>query len=189
MFVLMATGGLLVTANAGPMAGRGASRPPRSRSPRTLSPIANGASRIFWGWVSDRLGRENTMVVAFVLQAVCLCLVVALGRVSGGVVRVHARAGLLHLGRDLLASSRRCRPTTSARVMRRRTTASCTPPRASRRSSGAWVGALLYEQTGHLVDRLLRQRDDGVDRGGIGDRARRPRRRARPRQSVVAEAK
>ena len=24
----------------------------------TLSPIANGASRIFWGWASDRLGRE-----------------------------------------------------------------------------------------------------------------------------------
>ena len=29
MFVLMATGGLLVTANAGPMARRGDSRPPR----------------------------------------------------------------------------------------------------------------------------------------------------------------
>ena len=29
----------------------------------TLSPLANGASRIFWGWASDRLGRETTMVL------------------------------------------------------------------------------------------------------------------------------
>ena len=78
-FVLMATGGLLVTANAGPMA--------RSWGlsitlAATLSPLANGASRVFWGWVSDRLGRENTMIVAFLLQAVCLCLVVLVGQAS-----------------------------------------------------------------------------------------------------------
>jgi OFA family oxalate/formate antiporter-like MFS transporter len=44
-----------------------------------LSPLANGASRIFWGWASDRLGREQTMIVAFVLQAIALFLVVAVG--------------------------------------------------------------------------------------------------------------
>ena len=49
----------------------------------SLNPLANGASRIFWGWESDRLGRETTMVVAFALQAVCLMLVVTLGRSSG----------------------------------------------------------------------------------------------------------
>ena len=38
----------------------------------TLSPLANGAARVFWGWASDRLGRENTMVLTFVLQAICL---------------------------------------------------------------------------------------------------------------------
>src|SRR6185295_12203920 len=43
-----------------------------------------GASRIFWGWASDHLGRENTMTIAFSLQAVCLFLVVALGQISGG---------------------------------------------------------------------------------------------------------
>jgi OFA family oxalate/formate antiporter-like MFS transporter len=48
----------------------------------TLSPLANGASRIFWGWVSDRLGRENTMIGAFLLQAICLCLVVLVGQRS-----------------------------------------------------------------------------------------------------------
>ena len=49
----------------------------------TLSPIANGTSRIFWGWVSDRVGREQTMAVAFFLHAVCLLLVLTLGRTSG----------------------------------------------------------------------------------------------------------
>jgi MFS transporter, OFA family, oxalate/formate antiporter len=78
-FVLMATGGLLVTANAGPMA--------RSWGfsitlAATLSPLANGASRIFWGWTSDRLGRENTMIVTFVLQALCLIAAATLGHIS-----------------------------------------------------------------------------------------------------------
>ena len=45
-------------------------------------PIANGGSRVFWGWVSDRMGRENTMVTAFVLQAFCLYLIVAVGQRS-----------------------------------------------------------------------------------------------------------
>jgi OFA family oxalate/formate antiporter-like MFS transporter len=78
-FVLMATGGLLVTANAGPMA--------RSWGfsitlAATLSPLANGAARVFWGWASDRLGRENTMIVTFVLQALCLVAVATLGQLS-----------------------------------------------------------------------------------------------------------
>jgi OFA family oxalate/formate antiporter-like MFS transporter len=92
MFVLMATGGLLVTANAGPM----------SRSwgldkvnvqflwwtvttltvATTVGPLANGGSRVFWGWASDRLGRETTMVLTFVLQALCLYSVVAIGQTS-----------------------------------------------------------------------------------------------------------
>ena len=50
----------------------------------SLNPIANGASRIFWGWASDRIGRETAMVIAFVLQAGCLLLVLSLGRLSGG---------------------------------------------------------------------------------------------------------
>src|SRR5207247_8775155 len=83
MFVLMASGGLLVTANAGPMARSWGLTAGALTLAATLSPLANGASRIFWGWVSDRLGRENTMILAFLLQAVCLSLVVALGQISG----------------------------------------------------------------------------------------------------------
>lgn len=79
MFVLMATGGLLVTANAGPMARSWGLSTAALTLAVSLGPMANGASRIFWGWMSDRAGREPVMMVAFALQAICLCLVVALG--------------------------------------------------------------------------------------------------------------
>src|SRR5687767_6689749 len=78
-FVLMATGGLLVMANAGPMA---KSWGFSITLAATLSPLANGAARVFWGWASDRLGRENTMIFTFVLQAICLVGVATLGQLS-----------------------------------------------------------------------------------------------------------
>lgn len=84
MFVLMATGGLLVTANAGPMARSWGLSAAALTLAATLSPIANGASRVFWGWASDRLGRENTMIFTFLAQAICLFLVVAVGQRSAG---------------------------------------------------------------------------------------------------------
>ena len=82
-FVTMATGGLMVTLNAGPMAkawGIGAAALALATS---FNALANGASRIFWGWISDRTGRELAMVVVFLLQAVCLVLVSTVGRLSG----------------------------------------------------------------------------------------------------------
>jgi OFA family oxalate/formate antiporter-like MFS transporter len=81
-FVLMATGGLLVTANAGPMSRAWGFEAGVLTLAATLSPLANGGARIFWGWASDHLGRENTMILTFVLQAVCLFMVVALGQTS-----------------------------------------------------------------------------------------------------------
>ena len=83
MFVLMATGGLLVTANAGPIARSWGYTTELLNLAAMLSPIANGTSRVFWGWASDKLGRESTMVLTFTLQAICLFLVVAAGQRSG----------------------------------------------------------------------------------------------------------
>jgi OFA family oxalate/formate antiporter-like MFS transporter len=34
-----------------------------------LDQVLNGLSRPFWGWVSDHIGRENTMFIAFSLEA------------------------------------------------------------------------------------------------------------------------
>jgi len=81
-FVLMSTGGLLVTAQAGPIAQSWGYTAAILTLATSLSPLANGGSRIFWGWASDRIGRETAMVIAFVLQAICLLMVVAFGRVS-----------------------------------------------------------------------------------------------------------
>lgn len=83
MFVMMAAGGLVVTANAGPVA-RSWGLPIGALALATaMSPLANGSSRIFWGAISDRLGRENTMAIAFTLDGLALASVKVLGPLSG----------------------------------------------------------------------------------------------------------
>jgi OFA family oxalate/formate antiporter-like MFS transporter len=82
MFVTVATGGLYLTANQKDIAKEWGFSAVVSAIV-VAGPLANGASRIFWGWFSDRAGRENTMVIAFLLQAACLVAVATLGRSSG----------------------------------------------------------------------------------------------------------
>jgi MFS transporter, OFA family, oxalate/formate antiporter len=83
-FVMMGTGFLLATANLGPIARSWGLSATAVTLAATFSPLANGASRIFWGWASDKTGRENAMVTAFLLNAVCLLAVLKLGQWSGG---------------------------------------------------------------------------------------------------------
>ena len=40
----------------------------------SLDRITNGLTRPFFGWLSDRIGRENTMVIAFALEGVAMTL-------------------------------------------------------------------------------------------------------------------
>jgi OFA family oxalate/formate antiporter-like MFS transporter len=82
MFVAIATGGLVVTAQAGPLVDSWGLAAAALAAATTLSPIANGASRVSWGWISDRLGRENTMVVAFGANCLALLGVLTLGKTS-----------------------------------------------------------------------------------------------------------
>jgi OFA family oxalate/formate antiporter-like MFS transporter len=82
-FMMMATGGLLVTANAGSIASAWGIPVAALSAATSLNALANGGSRIFWGWVSDRTGRERAMAIAFTLQALCLVLVLTIGRLSG----------------------------------------------------------------------------------------------------------
>ena len=82
MFVMMSIGGLMVTAQAGPMAKFWGLSTAALTVAASLSPLANGGSRIFWGWASDRIGREKSMIIAFTLQAVALLLVLGLGHLS-----------------------------------------------------------------------------------------------------------
>jgi oxalate/formate antiporter len=44
----------------------------------TVDRITNGLTRPFFGWVSDRIGRENTMAMAFLLEAASVTLMVVM---------------------------------------------------------------------------------------------------------------
>jgi OFA family oxalate/formate antiporter-like MFS transporter len=80
MMLTMGIGGLMATAQVAPVAasfGVGATGLGIALS---LNPLANGGGRVFWGWVSDHLGRERTMFGAFLLQALCLASVATVGR-------------------------------------------------------------------------------------------------------------
>ena len=83
MFVLAATGGLLVTAQAGPVAREWNIPLTALTAALALDRVSNGFSRVFWGWASDHIGRERTMAIAFSLQAACLASVLWLGPRSG----------------------------------------------------------------------------------------------------------
>jgi len=146
-FFLMSTGGLLVTANAGPIARTWGLSAAALTLAATLSPMANGASRVFWGWASDRLGRENTMVIAFTLQAIFLYLVVAIGQQSAAffsftLVMVYFTWGEIY---SLF-------PATSADYFGTRHATSnyavLYTAKGTASILGGYVGALLYERSG-----------------------------------------
>jgi oxalate/formate antiporter len=42
----------------------------------TVDRITNGLTRPFFGWVSDRIGRENTMAIAFLMEAAAVTIMV-----------------------------------------------------------------------------------------------------------------
>jgi OFA family oxalate/formate antiporter-like MFS transporter len=73
---------LMVTAQVAPVAGSLKISAAALTIALTMNPLANGVGRVFWGWVSDHMGREWTMIVAFAIQAVSLLSVLSLGRLS-----------------------------------------------------------------------------------------------------------
>jgi OFA family oxalate/formate antiporter-like MFS transporter len=83
LFVAMlsvAIGGLMVTASVKPVATDFGIGHTALTVALVLYPLGNAASRILWGSVSDSLGREKTMFVAFLLQAIFLLALTTLGR-------------------------------------------------------------------------------------------------------------
>lgn len=147
MFVLMATGGLLVTANAGPMARSWGLSAAALTWAATLSPLANGAARVFWGSTSDKLGRENTMILTFVLQAVALFLVVAVGSTSA--VMFSVTLVLVYFTWGQIYS---LFPATSGDYFGTKHATSnyavLYTAKGTASIIGGWVGTMLYEQSG-----------------------------------------
>ncbi len=82
MFVMVGTGGLMAIAQLAPVAADlaiehvpvsilGLTMPALSFA-LSMGLALNGLSRPFWGWVSDRIGREHTMFIAFLLEGLSI---------------------------------------------------------------------------------------------------------------------
>jgi OFA family oxalate/formate antiporter-like MFS transporter len=91
MFTLVATGGLMAVAQLAPMArdfkvadvpvslfGFTMAALPFALS---LDRVLNGLTRPFFGWISDHIGREKTMFIAFLAEAVGITLLIVLAHV------------------------------------------------------------------------------------------------------------
>ena len=96
MFTMVATGGLMATAQLAPMAkdykvadipvslmGITMAALPFALS---LDRIINGITRPFFGWVSDNIGRENTMFLAFGLEGFAIILLLRLAHIPAAFV-------------------------------------------------------------------------------------------------------
>src|SRR5882762_6220114 len=90
MFVMVAAGGLMATAQLAPIAKDFAIDKvpvtligltlPALTFALSLDRILNGLTRPFFGWVSDHIGRENTMLIAFGLEACTIMLLFYYGQ-------------------------------------------------------------------------------------------------------------
>jgi MFS transporter, OFA family, oxalate/formate antiporter len=80
MFVMVGTGGLMATAQLAPIAKDfkidtipvsilGLTLPALQFA-LSIDRVLNGITRPFFGWVSDQIGRENTMFIAFMLEGI-----------------------------------------------------------------------------------------------------------------------
>ena len=86
LMTMVAIGGLMVISQLGPFAASmgisetttvmGLAALPLAL---TIDRIANGVTRPFFGWISDRIGREPTMFIAFALEAAGVFLLLKLG--------------------------------------------------------------------------------------------------------------
>ena len=82
MMTMMSTGGLMIISQFGAFSRdfgvAGVTVFGMAALPLALNidRITNGLTRPFFGWVSDRIGRENTMAIAFLLEAASVTLMV-----------------------------------------------------------------------------------------------------------------
>ena len=140
-----------------------------NRCRAVVEPPRQRAGRVSWGWVSDHLGRERTMFIAFFLQAIFLLGVVTVGR-RGDVWFVAMMALVFLTWGEVYSLFPAVSATCSAPAMPRRITAFSTARKAWLRSWRAAGGAAVRKQ--RLVElRVLRQRRSGVPRGPWRDRS------------------
>jgi OFA family oxalate/formate antiporter-like MFS transporter len=102
MFIMMAAGGLMATAQLGPIAKDykvadvsvsllGLTLPALTFA-LSIDRVLNGLTRPLFGWVSDHIGRENTMFIAFGIESIGI---VALGLYGSDPVLFVILSGLV----------------------------------------------------------------------------------------------
>src|SRR5687767_9362984 len=102
MFVMVGAGGLMAVAQLAPIANdfKVATVPvsligltlPALTFALTIDRVLNGLCRPFFGWVSDQIGRENTMFIAFLIEGIGIY---ALLMVAGNPVLFVIMSGLV----------------------------------------------------------------------------------------------
>jgi OFA family oxalate/formate antiporter-like MFS transporter len=134
MFVMVGTGGLMATAQLAPIAKDfkidaipvsilGLTLPALQFA-LSIDRVLNGFTRPFFGWVSDHIGRENTMFIAFLFEGIAFmrCCILPASRSCS----CSCRDWCSLPGVRSIRSSRRPAPTSMAGSLPPRTTACCT---------------------------------------------------------------
>jgi OFA family oxalate/formate antiporter-like MFS transporter len=82
-FVMISVGGTMITVQNATVAKSFNITTKALLSALVLGRLFIGGGRIFWGWISDRIGREMAMFIPYALQALGLVAVLVLGHRSG----------------------------------------------------------------------------------------------------------
>ena len=163
MFVLVGAGGLMATAQLAPIANdfEVAKIPvsllgltlPALTFALSIDRVLNGLTRPFFGWISDQIGRENTMFIAFGLEAVGIW---ALSMFGHDPVLFVVLSGLVFFAwGEIYVFSRRPAPMSGSVCHDERVcfTPRKAPPRSSCRSPMCWQrrpeAGTLYSSSPH----------------------------------------
>jgi len=174
MFVIVGAGGLLVTANLKPIgADWHIDNVPVSligltmtavTFAATLDRILNGLTRPFFGWVSDKIGRENTMFIAFGLEGIGIYLLYLYGKdpvwfviLSGAVFFAWGEIYSLFPSTCTDTFGAQYATTNAGLLYTAKGTASLLVPLGNyvQQSSGSWDGVFLIAAGANILASLL----------------------------------
>jgi OFA family oxalate/formate antiporter-like MFS transporter len=174
MFVIVGAGGLLVTANLKPIGADwkidnvpvtlvGLTMTAVTFA-ATLDRILNGLTRPFFGWISDQIGRENTMFIAFGLEGIGIYLLYLYGQdpiwfviLSGAVFFAWGEIYSLFPSTCTDTFGSQYATTNAGLLYTAKGTASLLVPLGNylQQSSGSWDGVFLIAAGANILASLL----------------------------------
>jgi OFA family oxalate/formate antiporter-like MFS transporter len=174
MFVIVGAGGLLVTANLKPIGADwkidnvpvtlvGLTMTAVTFA-ATLDRILNGLTRPFFGWISDKIGRENTMFIAFGLEGIGIYLLYLYGQdpvwfviLSGAVFFAWGEIYSLFPSTCTDTFGSQYATTNAGLLYTAKGTASLLVPLGNylQQSSGSWDGVFLIAAGANILASLL----------------------------------